>query len=69
MYINTHNNICSNVILKKLFAWLMIGFGSILATTLGVLFWKALLYWRRLVKQPYLAENAVPGDIENHQTV
>ena len=56
-------------ILKKVFPWFIIGFGSIIGTILGFLSWKVLHYWRKLIKQPFLIESVLPVDIEDHQTV
>lgn len=54
---------------QKMLPWTTIFFGSILGTILGVLFWKVVLYWRRLTKQPFLTVNVVSAEIENHKTV
>jgi GH15 family glucan-1,4-alpha-glucosidase len=49
--------------------WLAYGLWSILAGSLGFLFWKATRYGYRLFRQPSFTLGPVPVDLENHQTV
>ena len=54
---------------KKNASWLVIGIWSMLAGSLGFLFWKTLRYGYRLSQQPSFTPRFVPTDLENHQTV
>ncbi|HXV99058.1 MAG TPA: hypothetical protein VEC93_11600, partial [Anaerolineae bacterium] len=54
---------------KKNSSRLAIGIWSIIAATLGFLFWKTARYSYRLSRQPSYKPGALPADLENHQTV
>lgn len=44
------------------------GLWSLLAGSLGFLFWKTIRYGHRLSQQPSFTPSSVPADLENHQT-
>lgn len=48
--------------------WLATLLRTLFFTLLGFLFFKLVQYWRRLLKQPYLLINQLPGDLEAHKT-
>ena len=54
---------------KKSFSWRSLVIGSVVGTILGILFWKAVVYWRRLIRQPFLTVVLMSGELENQTTV
>jgi len=55
--------------LPKRTSWIIISLWSLVGGLIGIVFWELLHYWRRVLKQPLLAPNIIPTDIENHGTI
>jgi GH15 family glucan-1,4-alpha-glucosidase len=55
--------------LRKNSFWLKLGLWSVLAASLSFSLWRILGYGYRLARRPLLPPNAVPADLEHHQTV
>lgn len=54
---------------QRSFSWRSLVIGSVLGTILGVLFWKAAVYWRRLTRQPFLTDAFISGEMDAHASV
>lgn len=55
--------------LYKASNWLAIVLRTVFFAISGVLFFRTIRYWHRLFRQPFLSANAIPPEIENHQTI
>ena len=54
---------------KKNFPWYIVGLGSIIGAVIGYKFWKIVVYWQRLLRQPFMSPAGVPIEVVNHQTI
>jgi GH15 family glucan-1,4-alpha-glucosidase len=54
---------------SKLKFWAIFSFWSIFTGIVAYLFWKTVIYWRRLLRQPFLSPLAIPDGLENHEAI